>query len=103
MSAMMKFIWLVLCLCFFGYCAYLAIHNSPEVSVQLWPTAPALTQPLWLIMLASFSLGLILMALTASLFLSKARLRNYALMKKITKLTHDNDDLQIRLQDKIDD
>ena len=103
MSAMMKFIWLVLCLCFFGYCAYLATNNSMQASIQLWPSSPVITQPLWLIMLASFSLGLLIMAITASLFLSKARLAHYTLMKKMTKLAQQNDELQIRLQDKIDD
>jgi len=103
MSAMMKFIWLVLCLCFFGYCAYLAINNSMQASIQLWPSSPVITQPLWLIMLASFSLGLLIMSLIASLFLSKARLAHYALMKKMTKLAQQNDELQIRLQDKSDE
>ena len=43
------------------------------------------------------------MALTATLFLSKARLRYYALERKMTKLARNNDDLQTRLQDKTDD
>lgn len=103
MSALIKLFWLALCLCFFGYCAYLAIHNPMEASLQLWPSRAPITAPLWLIMLASFSLGLLLMALTASLFLSKARLRHYALTKKMTKLAQNNDDLQMRLQDKTDD
>ena len=103
MSALMKLFWLALCLCFFGYCAYLAIHNPMEATLHLWPSSPPMTAPLWLIMLSSFSLGLLLMALTASLFLSKARLRHYTLMKKMTKLAQNNDDLQMRLQDKTDD
>ena len=74
-----------------------------QASIQLWPSSPVITQPLWLIMLASFSLGLLIMSLIASLFLSKARLAHYALMKKMTKLAQQNDELQIRLQDKSDE
>lgn len=103
MSALIKLFWLALCLCFFGYCAYLAIHNSVIASIQLWPTIAPISAPLWLIMLASFSLGLMIMALTASLLLSKARYRHHALMKKMTKLTQNNDDLTMRLQDKTND
>lgn len=103
MSAFIKLFWLALCLCFFGYCAYLAIHNEMTASIYIWPTIAPMTAPLWLIMLTSFSLGVLLMALAASLFLSKARLRQWSIEKKMAKLSQHNDDLQIKLQDKMND
>ena len=51
MAAIFKFLWVIISLCFFGYCAYFAVVNASEIDLILLPTLPALTVPIWLAML----------------------------------------------------
>lgn len=83
MTAMTKLIGMLCSLCLLSYVAFFAVVNSTVVSVTLWPQSAPLEAPLWLISLMAFSIGLLVIALLASLRISALRLRLYRMKKRL--------------------
>ena len=83
MTAMTKLIGTVCSLCLLGYVAFFAVVNSSIVTVTLWPQSAPLEAPLWLVSLVAFCIGLLIIALLASLRISALRLRLYRMKKRL--------------------
>lgn len=83
MTAMTKLIGMVCSLCLLSYVAFFAVVNSTIVTVTLWPQSAPLEAPLWLVSLVAFSIGLLVIALLASLRISSLRLRLYRMKKRL--------------------
>lgn len=83
MTAMTKLIGMVCSLCLLSYVAFFAVVNSTIVTVTLWPQSAPLEAPLWLVSLVAFSIGLLVVALLASLRISALRLRLYRMNKRL--------------------
>ena len=87
MTAMTKLIGMVCSLCLLSYVAFFAVVNSTVVTVTLWPQSNPLEAPLWLVSLVAFSIGLLVIALLASLRISTLRLRLYRMKKRLDSQT----------------
>lgn len=85
MAAIFKFLWVIISLCFFGYCAYFAVVNASEIDLILLPTLPALTVPIWLAMLLAFGAGLLIVGTAASLRLMQVQFTIRSLRKQLAK------------------
>ena len=60
----------VITICLLGVAISLAISNPNEMAIRLWPLNHQLTLPVWLVVLASFAMGLIIggLAMLGSVF-----------------------------------
>ena len=60
----------VITICLLGVAISLAISNPNEMAIRLWPLNNQLTLPVWLVVLASFAMGLIIggLAMLGSVF-----------------------------------
>ena len=85
MAAILKFLWVIISLCFFGYCAYFAVVNASEIDLILLPTVPTLTAPIWLAMLLAFGAGLLIVGTAASLRLMQVQFIIRSLRKQLAK------------------
>lgn len=85
MAAIFKFLWVIISLCFFGYCAYFAVVNASEIDLILLPTLTALTVPIWLAMLLAFGAGLLIVGTAASLRLMQVQFTIRSLRKQLAK------------------
>ena len=85
MAAIAKLFGMVLTLILLIYVAFFAVVNHGLVSVTLWPQSAPLEAPLWLITLLSFSAGLILVGLIASVRISALRLALFRANKRFEK------------------
>ena len=83
MTAMTKLIGTVCSLCLLGYVAFFAVVNSTVVTVTLWPQSAPLEAPLWLVSLVAFCVGLLIIALLASVRIQALRLRLYRMKKRL--------------------
>ena len=63
----------VITICLLGVAISLAISNPDEMIIKLWPLNHQLTLPVWLVVLASFAMGLIIggLAMLGSVFALK--------------------------------
>ena len=85
MAAIFKFLWVIISLCFFGYCAYFAVVNAGEIDLILLPTLPTLTVPIWLAMLLAFGAGLLIVGTAASLRLMQVQFTIRSFRKQLAK------------------
>lgn len=85
MAAIFKFLWVIISLCFFGYCAYFAVVNASDIDLILLPTLPVLTAPIWLAMLLAFGAGLLIVGTAASLRLMQMQFTIRSLRKQLAK------------------
>ncbi len=85
MAAIFKFLWVIISLCFFGYCAYFAVVNASDIDLILLPTLPILTAPIWLAMLLAFGAGLLIVGTAASLRLMQMQFTIRSLRKQLAK------------------
>jgi len=85
MAAIFKFLWVIISLSFFGYCAYFAVVNAGEIDLILLPTLPTLTVPIWLAMLLAFGAGLLIVGTAASLRLMQVQFTIRSLRKQLAK------------------
>lgn len=85
MAAIFKFLWVIISLCFFGYCAYFAVVNASDINLILLPTLPVLTAPIWLAMLLAFGAGLLIVGTAASLRLMQMQFTIRSLRKQLAK------------------
>ena len=69
-----------------GVAISLAISNPNEMAIRLWPLNHQLTLPIWLIVLASFAMGLIIggLAMLGSVFALK--MNQYNLKRSVKTL-----------------
>ena len=86
MAAIAKLFGMVLTIILLIYVAFFAVVNHGVVAVTLWPQSAPLEAPLWLITLLSFSAGLILVGLIASIRISALRLALYRVNKRFNKI-----------------
>ena len=86
MAAIAKLFGMVLTIILLIYVAFFAVVNHGVVAVTLWPQSAPLEAPLWLITLLSFSAGLILVGLIASVRISALRLALYRANKRFSRI-----------------
>ena len=73
-------------ICLLGLAISLAISNPDEMMIRLWPLNHQLTLPIWLVVLASFAIGLIIggLAMLGSVF--GLKMNQFNLKRKLKTL-----------------
>ena len=78
----------------------LAISNPDHIMVKLWPLSYQLTIPVWLVVLASFGMGLILGGLAMLMSLISNKLVQHRLNKRIKALEKEKLELSNEIEAK---
>ena len=89
----------IITICLLGVAISLAISNPNEMAIKLWPFNHQLTLPVWLVVLASFAMGLIIggLAMLGSVFAHK--MNQYHLKRSLKALEKEKLELSNKISE----
>ncbi len=89
----------IITICLLGVAISLAISNPDEMAINLWPFNHQLTLPVWLVVLASFAMGLIIggLAMLGSVFVLK--MNQFHLKRKLKALEKEKLELSNKISE----